>query len=335
MKIGVFGAGAIGGVYGGLLAHAGEDVTFVARGATLDALKRDGLKLVAGGTETAIRAKAVADPKAAGAQDAVILAVKAYSLPEAAGSLAPLLGRDTAVVMVQNGLPWWYFRGTGGALDGTRLKSVDADGKCAAALAAERCVGGAIYCPAEAIAPATIRHAPNPRIVMGEAVGLPGARLKALAVAFERAGVAAEVTADIRTELWRKLLNLVGTVPVSVLTGANAQPINRDEGTRKAMWRTTEEAIAVAAKVGVTLPAAALDRFLKPVEMPPNKVSTLQDLERGRPLEIDALLGVVAEIGRLVRVPTPALDTAYALCRMLAIERKLYPPNPNFALSYF
>ncbi len=334
MKICVVGIGALGSVFGGRLAAAGADVTLIARGAQLDAIRRDGLKLIAGGTETVVRPRATDDPAQAGRQDIVMVATKAYSLPALALSLPPLLGPDTGVVMLQNGIHWWHFHGFGGKLAGTRLKAVDPEGVCAREIGLGRAIGGAVYCPAEVTAPGTVRHAPDPRIVMGEAAGPVSDRLRAFAAALEAAGVKGEPVADIRLELWRKLLNLIASAPVAVLTGANNQALNRDPGTRSVMSHLTAEVLAVAAAVGSNLPASALDRFRQPGEAPPNKVSTLQDLERGKPLEIDAIVGVVAEIGRLAGVATPSVEMAYALCRRMAEERGLYPPNPSFALDY-
>jgi 2-dehydropantoate 2-reductase len=334
LKICVFGTGALGSVFGGRLAAAGEDVTLIARGAQLAAIRKDGLKLIAAGRETAVRPRATDDPAAPGPQDIVLLATKAYSLPQVAGALGPLLGPETGVVMLQNGIHWWHFHGIGGRYDGTRLASVDAEGACERAIGLGRAIGGAVYCPAEVTAPGTVRHAPDPRIVMGEAAGPVSDRLARFAEALGRAGVKGEPVADIRLELWRKLLNLIASAPVAVLTGSNNRALNLDEGTRSVMSRLTAELIAVAGAVGSALPAAALDRFRQPGDAPANKVSTLQDLERGKPLEIDGVIGVVAEIGRLAGVATPAIDMAYALCRRMAEERGLYPANPGFRLGY-
>jgi len=334
MKICVFGAGALGSVFGGHLALGGEDATMIARGATLATLKANGLKLIAGDTERVARPRVTDNPRELGAQDIVILATKAYSLPEAAEAIAPMLGPDTGVVLIQNGLQWWYFHGLGGALEGKRLSSIDAEGKCERLIGLKRSIGAEIYCPAEVTAPGVVRHGPNPKIVMGEASGAKTPRIEALASAFQRSGVIAEIASDMRLELWKKLLNLVAGAPLAVLTGATNKPLNREEGTRAIMARLTAETIAVAAKVGVKLPLTALDRFKQPADVPPHKVSTLQDLERKRPLEIDAIVGVVAEIGRMTGVPTPTVDAVYALCRMKAVELGLYPANPGFALDY-
>jgi 2-dehydropantoate 2-reductase len=189
-----------------------------------------------------------------------------------------MLGPETGVVLIQNGLQWWYCHRLGGALEGKRLNSVDADGKCETLIGIGRTIGAEVYCPAEVIAPGTVRHGPGPKIVMGEATGKRTPRIAALAAAFETSGVTAEISADMRLELWKKLLNLVAGAPLAVLTGASNRPLNRDDGTRAIMARLTAEAMAVAAKVGVSLPATALDRFKKPADVPPNKVSTLQDL---------------------------------------------------------
>lgn len=334
MKICVFGAGALGSVFGGHLALGGEDATMIARGANLAILREKGLKLVAGDKERVAKPHVTDDPHEVGKQDIVIVATKAYSLPEAAEAITPMLGPDTGVVLIQNGLQWWYFHGIGGALEGKRLASIDAEGRCETLIGLKRTIGAEIYCPAEMTAPGVVRHGPGPKIVMGEATGEKTPRIQALAAAFEKSGVTAEIAADMRLELWKKLLNLVAGAPLAVLTGATNKPLNREEGTRAIMSRLTAEAIAVAGKVGVKLPATALDRFKQPADVPPHKVSTLQDLERKRPLEIDAIVGVVAEIGRMTGVPTPTVDAVYALCRMKAVEMGLYPPNPGFALDY-
>jgi 2-dehydropantoate 2-reductase len=334
MKICVFGAGALGGVFGGHLALGGEDVTMIARGATLATLKDKGLTLIAGDKQQHAKPRLSDDPKSLGTQDIVILATKAYSLPQAAEAVAPMLGPDTGVVLLQNGLQWWYFHGLGGALEGRRLTSIDAEGKCERLIGLERTIGAEVYCPAETVAPGTVRHGPGPKIVMAEATGEKTSRIAALAAAFEKSGVTAEIAADMRLELWKKLMALIAGAPVAVLTGANNRAMSRDDGIRAVQARLTREAMDVAAKVGVKLPGSMLDRFKAPGDAPPNKVSTLQDLERNRPLEIDAIVGVVAEMGRLVGVPTPTVDAIYALCRLKAVELGLYPPNPGFALDY-
>jgi 2-dehydropantoate 2-reductase len=237
------------------------------------------------------------------------------------------------VVLIQNGIQFWYFHGFGGRLEGTRLNSVDGDGRSEKLIGVGRAIGAEVYCPAEVTAPGVVRHAPDPKIVMGEASGKRTPRIESLAAAFEKSGVTAEITPDMRLELWKKLLGLAAGAPVAVLTGATNQAMSRDDGARAVQARLAGEAYAVAAKLGVKLPEAMLDRFKKPGDAPPNKVSTLQDLERGRPLEIDAIIGVVAELGRLTGTPTPNIDAAYALCRALARTRGLYPANPSFNLT--
>jgi 2-dehydropantoate 2-reductase len=329
MKICIFGAGALGSVFGGHLALGGEDVTMIARGAALEAIRSNGIKF----NDKASRPRAVATAAEAGKQDIVILATKAYSLGEAAEAIQPMFWPDTGVVLIQNGIQFWYFHGFGGELDGTRLKSVDPDGACERLIGAGRAIGAEVYCPAEMVAPGAVRHAPAPKIVMGEALGDRSPRTEKLAAAFEKSGVTAEIATDMRAELWKKLMALIAGAPVAVLTGATNQAMSRDEGARAVQARLTREAMNVAAKLGVKIPESTLDRFKKPGDAPPNKVSTLQDLERNRPLEIDAIVGVVAELGRLTATPTPTIDTVYALCRALARTRGLYPDNPNFDLA--
>ena len=329
MKICIFGAGALGSVFGGHLAHGGEDVTVIARGAALEAIKANGIKF----NDKASRPRAVTNPAEAGKQDVVILATKAYSLGDAAEAIQPLLGPDTGVVLIQNGIQFWYFHGFGGKLEGTRLASVDGDGKSERLIGTARAIGAEIYCPAELTSPGVVRHSPDPKIVMGEASGKRTARIESLAAAFEKSGVTAEIASDMRVELWKKLMALIAGAPVAVLTGATNQAMSRDEGARAVQARLTREAMDVAAKLGVKMPESMLDRFKKPGDAPPNKVSTLQDLERGRPLEIDAIIGVVAELGRLTGTPTPTVDAVYALCRALARTHGLYPANPAFNLT--
>jgi 2-dehydropantoate 2-reductase len=329
MKICVFGSGALGCVFGGHLALGGEDVTMVARGASLAAIRAGGVRI----NDRTAKPHIVESAVSAGKQDIVILATKAYSLGQAAEAIQPMLGPETGVVLIQNGIQFWYFHGFGGKLEGARLASVDGDGKCETLIGVGRAIGAEVYCPAEATAPGVVRHGPGPKIVMGEAFGARTPRIAALAAAFEKSGVIAEIASDMRAELWKKLMALIAGAPVAVLTGANNQAMSRDEGTRAVQARLTREAMDVAAKLGVKMPDSMLDRFKKPGDAPPNKVSTLQDLERGRPLEIDAIVGVVAELGRLTATPTPTIDAVYALCRALAKTRGLYPDNPNFALA--
>ena len=321
MRIAIIGAGAVGGYAGAKLALAGEEVTFIARGRNLAALRQDGMKLVlADGTEQVARdVRATDDYVAAGPQDVVILAMKAHQVDAVARDVPHLLGPDTAVVTMQNGIPFWYFANHGGALAGTRLVSVDPTGEASAHIPAERVIGCVVYPASELIAPGIVRHIEGDRFPLGELDGTTSARVTRVADAFGRAGFKSPVLADIRAEIWLKLWGNLTFNPLSALSRATLVDICRFPPTRQLAAAMMTEAQAVANKVGVTFRVSIDKRIAGAEAVGKHKTSMLQDVEAGRDPELDALVGSVIELGRLTGTPTPHIDGVYALTRLLAL----------------
>ena len=320
MRIAIIGAGAVGGYAGAKLALAGQEVTFIARGRNLAALRQDGMKLVlADGTEQVARdVRATDDYVAAGPQDVVILAMKAHQVDAVARDVPHLLGPDTAVVTMQNGIPFWYFANHGGALAGTRLVSVDPTGEASAHIPAERVIGCVVYPASELIAPGVVRHIEGDRFPLGELDGTTSARVTRVADAFGRAGFKSPVLADIRAEIWLKLWGNLTFNPLSALSRATLVDICRFPPTRQLAAAMMTEAQAVANKLGVTFRVSIDKRIAGAEAVGKHKTSMLQDVEAGRDPEIDALVGSVIELGRLTGTPTPHIDSVYALTKLLA-----------------
>ncbi|MBZ9658405.1 2-dehydropantoate 2-reductase [Mesorhizobium sp. ESP-6-4] len=325
MRVTVFGAGAIGGYLAAKLAIAGSvDLSIVARGAHLEAIKAGGLRLIEDGEETVAQVRAAARAEELGVQDYVVLALKAHSLEPALDEIAPLLGEGTAVVTMQNGVPWWYFHKAGGALEGTRLDAVDPGGAIWQRIRPERVIGSVVYPAVEVDAPGLIRHVEGTRFSLGEPSGEKSERATALAHEMVKAGLQAPVREDIRSEIWVKLWGNLSFNPISALTGATLAAIVGDEATRAVARAMMLEAQAIGEKLGVRF-LIPVDRRIKGAgDVGEHKTSMLQDLERGRPMEIDALVTAVQELGRLTGQPTPIIDTVLALVRRLAIERGCY-----------
>ncbi|RRI05524.1 2-dehydropantoate 2-reductase [Mesorhizobium tamadayense] len=325
MRITVFGAGAIGGYLAAKLTIAGRvDLSIVARGAHLEAIKAGGLRLIEDGKETVARVRAAARADELGAQDYVVLALKAHSLAPALGQIEPLLGEGTAVVTMQNGVPWWYFHRAGGALEGTRLTAVDPGGTIWERIGPERVIGSVVYPAVEVDAPGLIRHVEGTRFSLGEPSGEKSDRVAALARELVKAGLQAPVREDIRSEIWVKLWGNLSFNPISALTGSTLAAIVADEGTRAVVRSMMIEAQAIGERLSVRFPIAVDRRIKGAGAVGEHKTSMLQDLERGRPMEIDALVGAVQELGRLTGQPTPTIDSVLALVRRLAIERGCY-----------
>jgi 2-dehydropantoate 2-reductase len=326
MRVCVFGAGAVGGYVAAHLAAAGRvDVSVVARGAHLDAITTSGLKLIEGGTETLHRIRAAADAETLGAQDYLLVALKAHSVGHALETLAPLLGPNTAVVTMQNGIPWWYFYRHGGPLDGTRVEAVDPGGRIWDAIGPERAIGSVVYPAAEVPEPGVILHLGGTRFALGEPSNEKTERLSALAEELVAAGLQAPVRSDIRQEIWIKLWGNLSFNPLSALTGYTLEALARDPDTRGVARQMMIEAQIVAERLGIRFPIDVDRRIAGAEGVGPHKTSMLQDLERGRTMEIDALVTAVQEIGRRVDVATPAIDTVLALVRALATARGCYP----------
>ena len=325
MKITIFGAGAIGGYLAAKLAMAGRtELSIVARGAHLDAIKADGLRLIEDGQESLAPVRAAAKAEELGAQDYVVLALKAHSLTPALDQIAPLLGQDTAVVTMQNGVPWWYFHEVGGPLEGTRLNAVDPGGKIWERIGPERVIGSVVYPAVEVDAPGLIRHVEGKRFSLGEPSGERSERVTRLAEEMVKAGLQVPVRDDIRGEIWVKLWGNLSFNPISALTGSTLAAIVADEGTRTLARTMMLEAQAIGESLGVRFPIAVDRRIKGAGDVGEHKTSMLQDLERGRPMEIDALVTAVQELGRLTDKPTPTIDAVQALVRRLAVERGCY-----------
>jgi 2-dehydropantoate 2-reductase len=321
MKICIVGAGAIGGFLGARLALAGEEVTLIARGANLAAIRERGLTLdyADGRREIATPALATSDMREAGQQDVVIAAVKAQQLPAIVADMAALYGPDTAVVTAQNGVPWWYFHRHGGPHEGRRIESVDPGGLIEAHLPVERVIGCVVYPAAELAAPGVVRHIEGDRFTIGELDGAKTERIQQLSKALSGAGLKAPVRPRIRAEIWVKLWGNLAFNPISALTRATLDVICRYPPTRELTRAMMAEGQAVAERLGIEFPITIEQRIAGAEQVGVHKTSMLQDIEAGRPTEVDALVGAVAELGRLVDVPTPHIDAIYASVRLLEL----------------
>lgn len=319
MKFCIVGAGAIGGYLGAKLALAGEEVTLIARGAHLEAIQKNGLKLIIadGSSEIAQPTLATNDMTAAGLQDVVILAVKAQSVPTIAPSLPSLYHAETMVVTAQNGIPWWYFRKQGGEYEGTSIQAVDPDGIVEANIGSDRVIGCVVYPAAEIESPGVIRHIEGDRFSLGEIDGSKSDRIQRLADAFKKAGIKAPIRNQIRGELWVKLWGNLAFNPISALTRATLEEICQYPPTRELAYQMMSEALAIAEKLGVRMGISLEQRIEGAEKVGAHKTSMLQDIEVGRPTEVDAIVGSVAELGRLLQIPTPHIDAIHASVKLL------------------
>lgn len=318
MKICIYGAGAIGGLLGVKLAAAGHDVSFIARGAHLEAMRSKGATLLSEGRTITARPVCTDRPEELGPQEAVILAVKTTAASDAARAIRPLLGPDTMVVTAMNGVPFWYFYKLPGPWTDRRLTSIDPDGTQWDGIGPGRVIGCVVYAAGEVEAPGVIRHLSGTRFVVGEIDGSESPRVRRLAEALGSAGFDAPVSRDIRKDLWGKLWGNLSFNPVSVLTGATLDVLARDPDSQAPIRAMMLEAQAVANRLGITFAMDVDRRIAMAAEVGAHKTSMLQDLERGRPMEIDALLGAVVEMARLVGVATPMCDTILGLVRQRA-----------------
>jgi 2-dehydropantoate 2-reductase len=320
MKICVFGAGAIGGLMAAKLAAKGDaEVTIIARGPHLAAMQQKGLVLRSEGAETVVRPRCVASAEEAGPQDYVIVTLKAHSLPGAALQMQPLLGPETAIVSAVNGIPWWYFhKHPGGLHEGHRLASVDPDGSVWRLLPPERAIGCIVYPAAEVVEPGVIEHTYGDRFTLGEPDGSRSPRVNAISEALIAAGFKAPVRPKIRDEIWVKLWGNLAFNPISALTTATLDVLTADPGQRAVARAMMVEAQGVAEALGIRFAIDVDKRIAGAAEVGAHRTSMLQDLERGRPMEIDALLGVVVELAALVGRPAPTCETVLALVRARA-----------------
>jgi 2-dehydropantoate 2-reductase len=319
LKIAIIGVGAIGGYLGTRLAHAGNEVTFIARGANLDALRTRGIRLIMGdGSELAVpHVAATDDYGAAGPQDVVVLAMKAHQVEAVAPLVPKLFGPDTLVVPMQNGIPYWYFHRHPGELEGTQVKSVDPNGIIERHIPCGRVIGCVVYPAAELISPGVIKHIEGNRFPVGEPDGSSSDRVNRLAQCFVEGGLQAPVLDDIRGEVWLKLWGNLTFNPISALSRATLADICQYPLSRTLARAMMTEAQSVANKLGVTFRVPLEKRIAGAERVGHHKTSMLQDVEAGRTLEIDAVLGSVVELARLTDTPTPHLDTVHALTKLL------------------
>ena len=319
MKIAIVGAGAIGGYVGAKLALAGEEVTFIVRGANLAAIGSKGIKLIMqDGTEhVASNVKATDDYAQAGPQDLVILALKAHQVEAVADQLPKLFGPDTAVVTMQNGIPYWYFHKHGGPFEGRTVAAVDPSGKQARLIPPERVIGCVVYPASDLIAPGVVQHVEGDRFPLGELDGSSSERVLAISEAFTKAGFKAPVLANIRAEIWLKLWGNLTFNPISALSHSTLVDICQFPLTRELACAMMQEAEAVAGKLGIEFRVTLDKRIAGAEKVGKHKTSMLQDVEAGRGPEIDALVGAVVELGRLTGTPTPHIDSVYAVVKLL------------------
>jgi len=324
MRICIFGAGAIGGLLAVKLAETGEDVSIVARGPHLAAIRENGLKLRMNGEETVAMVRASDDPSDLGEQDYVIVTLKAHSVPVVADKMAPLMGPETAVVTAQNGIPYWYFHGLDGPYRNRPVESVDPGGRLLEALPPERAIGCIVYPACDVPEPGVIEHLEGDRFTLGEPDGEKTERVQRLAKAFVAAGFRTPVRPRIRDEIWVKLWGNLCFNPLSALTRTTLDLIATDPDSRDVARAMMLEAKAVGEKLGVRFAIDVDKRIAGAAAVGAHQTSMLQDLLKGRPMEIDALVTSVQELGRLVDVPTPTLDVVLGLVRRLARSEGCY-----------
>ena len=320
----MFGAGAIGGFVGAELSRVSDlEVSVVARGEHLAAIRANGLRLRIDGNEQVVHPRCTDDPETLGTQDYVIIALKAHQISEAVESMRPLLADRTSVVTASNGLPYWYFHGAGGVREGTTLESVDPGGRQWRVLGPERAIGCVVFPAAEVVAPGVIQHEHGRKFPIGEPRGHKSARVEELHRMLTDAGLEAPIRSDIRDEIWLKLWGNLCFNPVGALTHATVDAIARDPETRAICRAMMAEASTIGDRLGLRLRVDADRRIDGMAALGPHKMSMLQDLERGRSMEIEPLVGVVQELGRLVGVRTPTIDLVLGLLRQRARQSRL------------
>jgi 2-dehydropantoate 2-reductase len=328
VKLCIFGAGAIGAYLGVELARGGIDVSLIARGPHLQAMKKNGVTLRVGDTEHTEHPRCTDDPADLGPQDFVIVTLKAHSVAGVCEAMQPLLGPKSAVVTAVNGVPWWYFHKFDGPWADYRVASVDADDQQWNKLGPGRAIGCVVYPAAEIVAPGVVEvqpHVSQNRLPIGEPDGSRSERAKALSEVLIATGFKAPVRTDIRSDIWVKLWGNLAFNPISALTGATLEDIARDKETRALARAMMVEGQAIGEKLGARFAIDVDKRIAGAEQVGAHRTSMLQDLSLGRPMEIDAMVGAVAELGRLVGIATPTIDAVYALVRRRAIEAGCYP----------
>ena len=333
MKVCIYGAGAIGGWIGVHLAQTGHAVSVVARGATLEALQKNGLQCVqTQAAEARLKAdvKVSANPADLGPQDLVIVAVKAPAMADVAKGIAPLLGPNTVVMTAMNGVPWWFFQGFGGKLQGTTLSTIDPQGRIAKAIPAHHVVGCVVHASCSLDAPGVVRHHFGQGLIVGEPADQQGhvsARVQQLVAELSAAGFNASASVQIQKDVWYKLWGNMTVNPISAITGATTDLILKDDLVRDFVSKVMLEAKAIGEKIGIPIAQTPEDRHAVTLKLGAFKTSMLQDVEAGKTVELDALVSGVRELGELTQTPTPYTDALLGLSRLHASTRGLYPPQ--------
>jgi len=334
MKFLIAGAGAIGGYIGARMARAGVDVILFARGPHLRAMQENGLRVLSADGDFEVRSQAndpdgdshlriIGDLQEAGPVDVILLGVKAHGLIHLAPHIQPLIGENTTVVSTQNGVPWWYFESDSGPFANLRLESVDPGGVIAGSIDARRVVGSLVYFATDVLEPGVIRHTEGNRISLGEPDGTRSDRCRKIAELFIKSGIRCPVTARIRHEIWVKILGNVAFNPISALTRATLVQMVRDPEVSVLVRHIMVEVEAVAAKLGLELPISIDQRMAGAGKIGEHKTSMLQDLEAGRPMELEAIVGAVVELADKLGVPVPHTRSVYACTKLLQRTAKL------------
>lgn len=317
----IVGAGAIGAYVGALMARAGFDVTLFARGPHLRAMQQNGVSVKSKDGNFTSHPRIVGSLEEAGRADVVFLGVKAHSLPQIAPELKPVLAADTTIVSTQNGVPWWYFQGFAGQWDGIHLETVDPGGAISSAIEARRVVGSIVYFSTEITEPGVIQHIEGNRISIGEPNGERSERCRKIAEALVASGLRCPITTHLREEIWVKLLGNASLNPLSALTRATVGQMLRDPGASQIVRSIMEEVAAVSHKLGMELPITIDQRIAGAEKVGEHRTSMLQDLEAGRPMELEALVGSVVELGERVGVQMPYTRTVYSCAKLLGEQR--------------
>ena len=326
-KVAIVGAGAIGGWIGVHLARAGAQVSVLARGETLAALQKSGLQLHQTGDVHSVPVKASSDASALGIQDLVVIAVKAPALASVAQQVGPLLGPDTVVLTAMNGVPWWFLQGFGGPVQGQPLDTVDPNGTIARAIPAAHLIGGVVHASCSVDAPGVIRHHFGDGLIVGEPSGQATPRVQALHALLQRAGFNATLSPQIQKDIWFKLWGNMTVNPISAITGATSDRLLDDDLVRGFMSNVMLEARAIGERIGIPIAQAPEDRHAVTRKLGAFKTSMLQDVEAGKPVELDALVSAVRELGQMTGVATPFTDALLGLSRLHARGLGLYPPQ--------
>jgi 2-dehydropantoate 2-reductase len=324
MKVCIFGAGAIGGLLGTRLAQSGCDVSAVARGLTAAALRAHGMRVQSGEAVTGAPVAVAEDPADLGAQDLVIVAVKGPAMAGVAARMAPLLRADTMVLTAMNGVPWWFFHGFGGKYEGTRLEAIDPAGAIAVAIPDRHVIGCVVHVSSSTPEPGLARHFFGDQLIIGEPDGRVSERIESLAATLTRAGFAAPISTSIQSDIWYKLWGNMTMNPVSALTGATGDRVLDDPLVRKFCLAVMAEAAAIGNAIGCPISQSGEDRMAITRQLGAFKTSMLQDVEAGKPVELDGLVTAVHEIGRIAAIATPNIDALLGLARLQARTRGLY-----------